>query len=205
MNKLRTVFATLKLYIAAKVARMDVQHVIRLLEIANNHLPSVEYTYENRKRQVDDLEVEKRNSIRIYQEINDKILSMRNRLDSINLDCEKELAERDQLYQKRMKLQDLVRRFENNNEEYVNLTKKVEEKVHSILSDRTMVLKLALLSLIESMRNNPDKYNALIFCDTSRIQTTGYSDYYDTGLYGQQQQYPSQDYISAIGGIRETV
>src|ERR1051326_4579857 len=101
MNKLRTVFATLKLYIAAKVARMDVQHVIRLLEIANNHLPSVEYTYENRKRQVDDLEVEKRNSIRIYQEINDKILSMRNRLDSINLDCEKELAERDQLYQKR--------------------------------------------------------------------------------------------------------
>jgi hypothetical protein len=39
----------------------------------------------------------------------------------------------------------------------------------------------------------------LIFCDISRIQTTGYSDYYDTVLYGQQQQrYPSQDYISVL-------
>ena len=56
------------LYIAAKVARMDVQHVIRLLEIANNHLPSVEYAYETRKAEVDDLEAEKRISIKIYQE-----------------------------------------------------------------------------------------------------------------------------------------
>jgi hypothetical protein len=44
------------LYIAAKVARMDVQHVIRLLEIANNDLPAVEYRYERSKREVDDLE-----------------------------------------------------------------------------------------------------------------------------------------------------
>jgi hypothetical protein len=86
------------LYIVAKVARMDVQHVIKLLEIANNDLPSGEYTYETRKREVDDFEAEKRNSARIYQEINDKILSMPNRLDSLNLYCERELAQRDQLY-----------------------------------------------------------------------------------------------------------
>jgi hypothetical protein len=47
------------------------------------------------------------------------------------------------------------------------------------------------------MRNNSDKY-ALIFCDTSRIQTTGYSHYYDTVLDGQQQQYPPQDYITML-------
>ena len=128
---------------------MHVQHVIRLLEIANNHLPSVEYTYETPKREVEDLEAKKRNSARIYQEINDKILSMRQRLDSLNLDCEKELAQRDQLYQKRMKLQDLLRHFENNNEEYTKIRKTAEEKVYSVLSDRKMLLKLALLSLIE--------------------------------------------------------
>ena len=92
---------------------MNVQHVNRLLAIANNHLPSVEYTYEICKREVEDLEAEKGNSARIYQEINDKILSMRKRLDSLNLDCEKELAQRDQLYQKRMKLQAGVRQFQN--------------------------------------------------------------------------------------------
>src|SRR3954463_8748998 len=122
------------LYRLAKAAGMNVQHVNRLLAIANNHLPSVEYAYETRKREVEDIEAEKRNSVRVFQEINDKILSMRNRLDSINLDCEKELAQRDQLYQKRMKLEAGVRQFQNNNEEYAKIKKTVEEKVHSILS-----------------------------------------------------------------------
>ena len=57
---------------------------------------------------------------------------MRKRLDSINLDCEKELAQRDQLYQKRMKLEASVRHFQNNNEEYTKIKKTVEGKVHSI-------------------------------------------------------------------------
>jgi hypothetical protein len=39
-----------KLYISAKVARMDVQNVIRLLEIANNDLPVVAHRYERNKR-----------------------------------------------------------------------------------------------------------------------------------------------------------
>jgi hypothetical protein len=51
------------LYRLAKAAGMNVQHVNRLLAIANNHhLPSVENTYEIRKREVYDLEAEKRNS-----------------------------------------------------------------------------------------------------------------------------------------------
>jgi hypothetical protein len=128
------------LYRSAKAAGMNTHHVNRLLALANNHLPSVEYTYETRKRELEDLEAEKGNSARIYQEINDKILSMRKRLDSLNLDCEKELAQRDQLYQKRMKLEVSVRQFQNNNEEYAKIKKTVEEKVHNILSGRRMVL-----------------------------------------------------------------
>ena len=37
----------------------------------------------------------------------------------------------------------------------------------SILSDKKMLLKLALLSLTESMRKDPDKYNAFIFVITN--------------------------------------
>ena len=55
------------------------------------------------------------------------------------------------------------------------------------------MLKLALLSLTESMRKDPDKFNAFIFCDnksTSSItQTRGYSQYYDTVSDGQQQEH----------------
>jgi hypothetical protein len=65
-----------------------------------------------------------------------------------------------------------------------------------------VLLKLALLSLTESIRKNPDNFNAFIFCDNKSSSLTtqirGYSQYYDTVLYGQQQQYPSQDYISVL-------
>jgi len=91
-----------------------------------------------------------------------------------------------------MKLEAGVRYFENNNEEYVKIRNTVEQKVQSILSDRRMVLKLALLSLIESMRKDQDKYSHLIHnnntSSTPRTQATGYN----TASYGQQQQYPSE-------------
>jgi hypothetical protein len=74
--------------------------------------------------------------------------------------------------------------------------------VDSVLSDRKMVLKLALLSLTESMRKDPDKYRSLIYNKTSSSSTaptTNYSNqYYDTISYGQQQQYPSQDYTTML-------
>ena len=60
------------------------------------------------------------------------------------------------------------------------------------------------MSLGESMRKDPDKFNAFIFCDnkssSSTTQTRGYSQYYDTVPYGQQQrqQYSSQDCIDVL-------
>ena len=186
-----------RLYRLAKVARMDAPSVIRVLEIANNDLPLVEHKCERRKREVDYLEAEKRNSARIFQDLTDKISTMLKRLDSIHLDCEKELAQRDQLYQKRMKLEATVRYFENNNEEYVKIRKTVEEKVRSILSDAKPLLRIALLSLTESMRKDPSKYSSLIYHNTS--STADYSgQYYSTDSYGQQQQHPSQDYIDML-------
>ena len=88
---------------------------------------------------------------------------MRKTLDSTRLDCEKEMERLRDLQQQRVKQEAIVRHFENNNEEYVKIRKTVEEKVISILSDAKMLLKLALLSLTESMRKDPDKYSHLIY------------------------------------------
>jgi hypothetical protein len=123
---------------------------------------------------------------------------MRKTLDSTRLDCEKEMERLRHLQQQRIKQETLLKHFENSNEVYIKIRKTVEEKVHSVLSDKKMLLKLAVLSLTESMRKDPDKFNAFIFCDnkssSSTTQTSGYSQYYDTVPCGQQQ-YPSQDYI----------
>jgi hypothetical protein len=52
---------------------MNVQHVTRLLAIANNHLPSVEYRYERLIREVDSLESWKLNSNRILENVTKNI------------------------------------------------------------------------------------------------------------------------------------
>jgi hypothetical protein len=186
------------LYILAKVARMDTPSVIRLLEIANNDLPVVEHKCERRKRDLDSLEADNRNSARLFQELTDQIATLHKRLDSLNLDCEKEMSRLQGLQQQRMKLEAVVRQFENNSEEYAKIKKTVEEKVHSILSDRRTVLKLALLSLTDSIKNDPDKYSLLIYHNTPSTINFN-SQYYDAASYRQQQQqYPSQAYTDML-------
>ena len=164
----------------------------------------MEHKCERLKREADDLEANKHNSARILQELSDQIATMRKTLDQYQLSCKEQRLELTKLQMQKVRLEGLVDNFQNNNEEYVKIRKAVEEKVVSILSNRKMVLKLALLSLTESMRKDPDKFNAFIFCDnkssSSTTQTRGYSQYYDTVPYGQQQQqqYPSQDCIDVL-------
>jgi hypothetical protein len=123
-------------------------------------------------------------------------------LDQYQLSCKEQRLELSKLQIQKVRLQEIVDNFQNNDEEYNKIRNAVEEKVHSVLSDRKMLLKLALLSLTESMRKDPDKFNAFVFCDNKSssptTQTRGYSQYYDTVPYGQQQQYPSQDYIEVL-------
>jgi hypothetical protein len=186
------------LYGLSKAGRMDTQHVVKLLAIANNDLPSVEYRYETLKKEAATLEFKKENSARDFQQLNDHITVVSKTRDSARLDYEKEMDRLRYLQQQRMKLEAGVRQFQNNNEEYVKIKKTVEEKVQSILSDQKMVLKLALLSLIESMRKDPDKYSRLIYHNTPSAANYN-SQCYDTDSYGQQQQqYPSHAYTDML-------
>jgi hypothetical protein len=188
------------LYGLAKTAGMNVQHVNRLLTIANNDLPSVESRYEGLKKETATLEFQKASSARDSELLNNQIIMMRKTLDSTRLDYEKEMERLRHLQQERVKQEAIVRHFENNNEKYIKIRKTVEEKVHIVLSDRKMLLKLALLSLTESIRKDPDKYISLIYQNTPQnAASTDYSSnqYYKTASHGQQH-YPSQDYITML-------
>jgi hypothetical protein len=182
----------------AKVARMDAPSVIRLLEIANNDLPAVELRYERSKKEAATLEYEKENSAREFQQVNNQIIMMSKTRDSTRLDCEKEMERLRHLQQQRIKQEDLVKHFENDNIAYIKIRKTVEEKVVSILSDAKPLLRNAILSLTESMRKDPSKYSSLIY-HNNMSSTANYSgQYHSADSYGQQQQYPSHDYISML-------
>jgi hypothetical protein len=183
------------LYTLAKVARMDAPSVIRVLEIANNDLPLLEHKCERLKREVDDLEANKHNSARILQEISDHITYLRKI-------CKEQSLELTRLQMQKIRLEGLVDNFQDNNEGYIKIRNTVEEKVHSVLSDRRMLLKLALLSLIESMRKDPDTYSSLMYNSMSSIPKTQSIGYRSNQHYGAAssglQRYSSLDYISML-------
>ena len=188
------------LWKSVKAAGMGVPHVNRLLTIANNDLPSVESRYEGLKKEAATLEFQKASSARDSELLNNQIIMMRKTLDSTRLDYEKEMERFRHLQQERVNQEAIVKHFENSNEVYyIKIRKTVEEKVISILSNSKMLLKLALLSLTESMRKDPDRYISLIYHNNTYSDTEYNSQNYETASYGQQQQHhPSQDYISML-------
>jgi len=190
------------LYKSMKAAGMNTEHVIKLLQVANSDLPRLEHRYQILEQEVKTLEYEKRNSGRVFQDLSNQVAALGKTFDSYCLSCQEEGAKLNDLKQKRIKLEGLVRQFENNNSEYIKIRKTAEEKVLTTLSHRKGILRLALLCLTQSMRNDPEKYNSLIRYDGS--STEGYTHPYYSGSYMYRQQnyksknYSSEDYMAMV-------
>ena len=95
------IWSFVELYRLIKAAGMDLKHVKRLLEIANNELPSIQAKYEGLRREVGFLESKK------------KMVQYRT-------SYQEESALLDTLHQERLKLKESVGELENNNEEYIS-------------------------------------------------------------------------------------
>ena len=67
------------------------------------------------------------------------------------------------LQRQRLQAEALVSHFQNNNEEYVKIRSVVEHKVYSTLSNVASLLKLAVSSVIHSIRSNPEQYASLMY------------------------------------------
>jgi hypothetical protein len=75
------IYSFAKLYKLAKEVGMNAQHVVNLLAIANNDLPSVEYRCERLKREEASLKAGNHNSARTLKELFDLISTKRNTLE----------------------------------------------------------------------------------------------------------------------------
>jgi transposase len=202
----------LKLYRSSRAAGMSEEHVVNLLKIANddndnnnrnNNLPAVEHKYERLKQELNALENKKLNSNRTLQDLKNQILNSRKLLDSCDLTYKQQAEKIAYLQSKKIGLEDLVKRFENNNEEYLKINQTVKDKVSSILSDGKGLLRLALYSVMESIRNEPVKYSSLICYNNntdlySSSTTADYSSQYHGASYGQQHDYFMEAQIATL-------
>ncbi len=194
------IYPFVRLYMLSKVARMDTQQVVRLLTIANNYLPSVEYKCEKLKREEASLKAGNQNSARTLQELSDLISTTQNTLEQYESACKERRLEINKLNREYTALEELVNHFKNDNAEYIKITKAVEEKVVSILSNANVLLRCALLSITESIRNDPERFRSIFYNMPSIIDcyNSNSQDYAASYMYGgqiqQPQQYPSPNY-----------
>jgi hypothetical protein len=203
MHDLNVVYAELKgniipfikLYRSARAACMSEQHVVNLLKVVNDNLPAVEHRYQRLKQEVNSLEIRKLNSTKDLQDLRKRILSLRKSLDFCVLTYKQQAEKLANLQSKKIALEDLVKQFEKNNEEYLKINQTVRENVSSILSDGKVLLRLALDSLIGSIRNDPAKYSPLIYYYNNVSPTTRTNSFCMYGGQQQQQYIPSQDYF----------
>jgi hypothetical protein len=180
---------------AAKAAKLGVPQVVNLLKIANNYLPSVQHRHEMLQKQNNNLESILGTQAKEFQNLSNQITYMNNRLDDIKSKCRIENATLEYLRQQTAKLEAFVYNFRNNDEGYAKLIKTIEEEVLRILSNKKALLKLAVLSIAESIRNNPDKYSSLISNHNDNSYSSLTTVGYDTGQYtGPDDLYISQNY-----------
>ena len=158
-----------KLYRLSKAVGKSAEDVVSLLNIANNDLPALEDKYKKLQRNVNDLESKELDASIKLVELKSQIQNANQRLYSYHLSCQKEVKMTLELHRHNMELNSLLRQFKNNNEEYIKVQFVAKQTVRSALSDSRQLLKFALLSIIESLRADPIKFNSLTHQMSSTI------------------------------------
>jgi transposase len=180
----------LKLYKLSKRKGMSVKQVVNLLQIANNDLPALEKRFKRLGNDTSTLQFRKRVFERSSYQLNNQIASTTKLLTSYRISCIRERREIENLHNEKARFEAIVTGFKSNNEECLNKIKQAAyEEVKSVLTDSKLLLKFATLSVIESLRTNPELYNFISHSTSVEIADTTYgSNYLSLMLSGRQQQ-----------------
>ena len=151
-----------KIHRKIRAAGMGVDQAINLIKNANNDLPTLEEKYQKVKREVSSLEFKKLEAEKTLNDLFHQIDSLENMVEWLQTSCQEEEDSLDELEQKKIRLKRLVKQFKENDAEYLMIKRTVQNKVSNLLLDGKGILKVALNSLMESMRADPQKYRDLI-------------------------------------------
>jgi transposase len=162
----------LTLYKLAKRKGIGVRHVVDLLAIANNDLPSIEERFKKLRNDVSTLQAQKHICKRNLYQLNNQIPSTTKLLNSFRMSCGRERRELENLQNEKERLEAIVAHFKSNNEEYLKIQQTVAEEVSKFLADGKVLLQFALASVIEAIRGNLGKCNNLLVCNTSSSSTS---------------------------------
>ena len=185
-----------ELYRLIEAAGMDLKHVNRLLEIANNELPKVEEMYKNLHKDVMNLNLKKRDAEATILKLNGDMIYLRNTSELQRLECEKLESEKRSLYLKKVRLESVIKELRAS-QEYTKIEMIVKELVNKMLGDDKQLLKLAFEAIIESLLQNPYRVQSFMEYSMSVAAKLNslYNDNHNTNHDRHQRVY-TQIYLS---------
>jgi DNA repair exonuclease SbcCD ATPase subunit len=184
----------LKVHKKIKEAGMGVVQAVTLIKNANNDLQTLEEKYKKLKRDVDSLEPRKLEADRTLNDLHDQIDRAEKMRKWLETERQEEENEIERLESEKIRLEQLVKQIKHNDKEYLKIERKIQSKVTNLLSDGKGVLKVAVDSLMKSMRNDPQKYINLIYYN----QNSSASRYTEYIYVNGQQPYSSFDYFREV-------
>ena len=175
---------------------MDIKHVTKLLEVANDELPKVEEMYKNLHRDIMNLNQKRRDAEAAILKLNGDFIYLRNSADHQRLECEKLESEKMTLYLKKIRLESAIKQLQNS-QEYTKIEMIVKQQVNKVFGDDKQLLRLAFEAIIESLLNNP--YRLQPFMEYSMSLASASNSLYIANHNGNHEKHPtfySQSYLS---------
>jgi hypothetical protein len=153
----------IELYRQMKTTGMNVAHVIRLLRVANNDIPSVEDRCQELRREEASLNARNMNATRASEQLSNEILEKHGTLNRFRLSCSEESLKLARIRIQKVNLEDTIKQFQNSNKEYLKVKEISKQKVEHALGYRRQLLKDAYLSVIDACLNDPVKFKVLFY------------------------------------------
>jgi len=165
----------LKLYRIAKKQGVTSDKIDSFLQIVDK-IPDLEKRFEWLLSELEDLEFRKFRAREELEDIRNQIAKSRKELHEIKNACKDMTQEYNRLHEEKENISNLITQTKNNNVEYAEIKKTVEEEVGKIFKDRRIVVGSAVLSIFETLRKDPDKY--LVLSRMSTVRETPYQNNY---------------------------
>jgi archaellum component FlaC len=185
----------IKLYRMMKAAGMDLEDVREVLSIANYYLPSIKSKYKELRIKTHELELKKTYLSDEIQKMNREIRNLHSTLSDYRTALEKETNRIKSLKKEMMQLKSEIVEFKARDESYLEIEEIVEEK----LSDMKQLLRCAVESVTESIRNDPTNNVSVLFFDKKDelSQLVHPPNYYNGYYQYGRESYLNQNYTLA--------
>lgn len=146
----------LKLFRLGKKEGLTPENIISLLNMANN-LQDLNVQFQFHLSEVSDIELKKSQCREQLEKLENMTISAKDQLSDTERACKQKFAELSGICSQVQMLEYQIERYKNT-ERYLTIEQAAKERVNDLLTDNRKVLEYALASVIDALRNDPDRY-----------------------------------------------